>query len=69
MHDQQAGLRNVQCDACHGQASEHMEHPKQKEPVRPDVSTCAKCHTHEQSPAFAEKYREYLEAVKCRAQR
>ncbi len=69
MRDQQAGLRHVQCAACHGQASEHMEHPKQQKPVRPDVAICAKCHTHEQSPAFAEKYREYLERVKCRAQR
>ncbi len=69
MRDQPAGLRHVQCDACHGQANEHMEHPKQKKPVRPDVSICAKCHTHEQSPAFAEKYHEYFETVKCHAQR
>ena len=69
MGDQQTGLRHVQCDACHGQASEHMEHPQQEKPVRPDVSVCAKCHTNEQSPAFAERYREYFETVKCRAQR
>lgn len=67
MRDQQAGLRHVQCDACHGRASGHLEHPKQEKPAKPDVSICVKCHTPQQSPAFAEKYREYFERVKCPA--
>jgi hypothetical protein len=67
MRDQQAGLRHVQCDACHGRASKHAEHPKQEKPTRPDVSTCVKCHTPQQSPAFTERYREYLEKIKCPA--
>jgi len=67
MRDQQAGLRNVQCDACHGRANGHLKNPKQEKPAKPDMSTCVKCHTPQQSPTFAEKYREYLEKVKCRS--
>jgi len=67
MRDQQAGLRNVQCDACHGRANGHLKNPKQEKPAKPDMSTCVTCHTPQQSPAFAEKYREYLERVRCRS--
>ncbi len=69
MEEQQAGLRNVQCDVCHGDTSGHMAHPKQKRPVTTDLSICAGCHTSEHSPAFAQKQREYFDTVKHRAQR
>ncbi len=70
MRDQPAGLRNVQCEACHGDSSAHVDHPEKKKPVRQtEVSTCVKCHTTEQSPDFAKRYHEYYEQARCRAQR
>jgi hypothetical protein len=68
MHDQQAELRQVQCEACHGEAGGHMENPKLEKPMKPDISTCTKCHTSEQSPGFSKQSREYFEKVKCRPQ-
>lgn len=45
-------LANVQCEACHGNASEHVTNPQQpfgKVPPR----NCFTCHTKENSPDFA----------------
>lgn len=70
MRDQPAELRHVQCDACHGQMSKHVSHPREEKPVRrPEVTVCATCHTREHSPGFSETYLEYLQRVECSAQR
>jgi hypothetical protein len=67
MNDQQAQLRNVQCEACHGPAGEHASNPlgtKLRNPI--SQSTCTGCHTVDQAPTFKEEYAQYLERVRCR---
>lgn len=43
------GLRDVQCEACHGAARDHVAAPDTVKPVRdPAVSVCATCHDGKQ---------------------
>ena len=43
------GLRDVQCEACHGPAKAHTQRPMSVQPARvPDVPTCTRCHDGEQ---------------------
>ncbi len=55
------GLKNVQCEACHGHGSEHIL--DFYAPMQPVIrSLCLKCHTERQSPDF--DYNIYLEKVR-----
>ncbi|MFT7518577.1 MAG: hypothetical protein ACI9MC_000709 [Kiritimatiellia bacterium] len=39
------GMRDVQCEACHGPSRAHAKRPEVFKPIRsPDVSTCTECH-------------------------
>ena len=39
------GMRDVQCEACHGPAKAHTKQPLSVRPVRvPEVATCTRCH-------------------------
>jgi hypothetical protein len=43
-----AGLRDVQCEACHGPSAEHVRSPGSALPTRsPDVAVCTGCHDGE----------------------
>lgn len=61
-------LVNVQCEACHGPASDHMKAPlkdiekKKKTISKPTEATCKGCHKKEGNPHFKEF--KYSEAVK-----
>ncbi len=59
------GLRDVQCEACHGPARAHMTHPEDasKRPSKaPDQSTCVTCHDGEQDEGRFD-YPSYLPKV------
>jgi 2',3'-cyclic-nucleotide 2'-phosphodiesterase (5'-nucleotidase family) len=44
-------LVNVQCEACHGNAPEHIQNPLRKTP-RNARKVCVTCHNEKQSPSF-----------------
>lgn len=47
------GLENVQCESCHGPASQHAQDPANSTvPATVEESTCRGCHTPEHSPEF-----------------
>ena len=53
--DQNATLKGVQCETCHGPGKQHVGNPK-KSNIRngADTSLCLQCHDTEHSPGFAE---------------
>ena len=53
--DQNATLKGVQCETCHGPGKRHVGNPK-KSNIRngADTSLCLQCHDPEHSPGFAE---------------
>ncbi len=56
MTEQQPELRNVQCESCHGDATDHLG---QMEPIpvaHPPVQDCIQCHTADRCPGFEEDY-------------
>ena len=53
-----SALRNVQCEACHGKATDHARDGSYGSVT---VSTCARCHDKENSPNF--DFAEYLPKV------
>jgi hypothetical protein len=64
------GLVGVQCEACHGPATEHMKVPmadKEKRKAtmkKPDEASCKVCHIKEGNPNFKEfKFDEAVKAL------
>jgi hypothetical protein len=51
---------NVQCEACHGEGTEHVRGAGR---AKVNEKTCLRCHTKEWSPDW--NYKEYLEKVVC----
>ena len=53
--DQNAKLKGVQCETCHGPGKRHVGNPK-KSNIRSgaDTSLCLQCHDPEHSPGFAD---------------
>jgi len=56
--DVSVGLRNVQCESCHGKAAEHARDGSYGSVT---AATCARCHDKENSPNF--DFAEYLPRV------
>lgn len=52
MKSPQLELANVQCESCHGSASEHLNDASKKPAPRPAMSLCLKCHTVDRCPGF-----------------
>ncbi len=64
MKDQQKELRNVQCENCHGDRTEHLADPGVASKAVPDVKTCLKCHTEYRCPDFEKNYNQEWEKIK-----
>jgi hypothetical protein len=60
---QQPGLRNVQCESCHGYAKDHMETMNPVPVTDPQMEVCAKCHTADRCPDLEENYDEYWQKI------
>lgn len=52
MKDQQMALVNVQCESCHGDATEHLASMKPIPVADPQIDLCLKCHTDDRCPEF-----------------
>jgi hypothetical protein len=55
------GRRDVQCEACHGPASEHVKDPPGHIVAKVGKSECLRCHEAANSPHF--DYQKYLPGV------
>ena len=64
MEAQQAELRNIQCDSCHGDSAPHMEDPTALPQMNPGMETCMKCHTEHRCPDFEKEYLQEWEKIK-----
>ncbi len=60
--EQSSHLKNVDCENCHGPASEHIKTFGQAKFTEPK-STCIDCHTPEQSGEYAGNERVFLEKI------
>ncbi len=55
------GRRDVQCEACHGAGSEHVNDPPEHIVGKVTAATCMRCHEAANSPRFDDaKYRPYV---------
>lgn len=61
--DKTENRREVGCESCHGPGSLHLVTPTKDTIVRPEASTCLRCHDHENSPHFA--YETYLQQIRA----
>ncbi len=52
MKQQQMELVNVQCESCHGSATEHLSDITKKPAPKPVMALCIKCHTADRCPGF-----------------
>jgi len=52
MKQQQMELVNVQCENCHGSATEHLSDMTKKPAPKPVMALCIKCHTADRCPGF-----------------
>lgn len=59
------GLEGVQCESCHGPASEHVNDPATERLERmPSKEVCIRCHDPRNSPDFEKSYTENLLKVR-----
>ena len=66
MKDQPMSLVHVQCEVCHGDATEHLtSFSAEKIPNRkPKIDDCAKCHTPYRSPTLIDGSKVYMDKIK-----
>jgi 2',3'-cyclic-nucleotide 2'-phosphodiesterase (5'-nucleotidase family) len=66
MKDQPMSLVHVQCEACHGDAKEHLASFQASAiPVRkPTVDVCAKCHTSDRNPNLVKDQKIFMDKIK-----
>jgi hypothetical protein len=58
-------LRHVQCEACHGPGSRHVEAPQPANIVRtPAASVCRECHDRKHSEMTPENFDRYWVRVR-----
>jgi len=63
MKQQQPELKNVQCESCHGDATDHLAEMEPIPVPNPPVETCIKCHTADRCPDFEINYDEVWEKI------
>jgi 2',3'-cyclic-nucleotide 2'-phosphodiesterase (5'-nucleotidase family) len=64
MKAQEKELRNVQCESCHGDRTEHLKDPSNVSQTKPAMETCVKCHTEHRCPNFVKDYSKEWEKIK-----
>ncbi|MBN1906727.1 MAG: hypothetical protein JW927_16715 [Deltaproteobacteria bacterium] len=64
MKAQEKELRNVQCESCHGDKTEHLNDPSVVSQAKPGVETCLRCHTEHRCPDFEKEYQKEWEQIK-----
>jgi hypothetical protein len=66
MKQQQMDLVNVQCESCHGNATEHLKSFTNPVPTKkPAIAVCLKCHnTPDRSPNFDKDPKKVFEKIK-----
>jgi 2',3'-cyclic-nucleotide 2'-phosphodiesterase (5'-nucleotidase family) len=64
MKAQEKELRNVQCESCHGDRTEHLKDPSVVSQTKPAMETCIKCHTEHRCPDFKKNYTQEWEKIK-----
>jgi predicted CXXCH cytochrome family protein len=55
MQEMQMAFVNVQCESCHGDATEHLASMKPIPVADPQIDLCLKCHTDDRCPEFEEE--------------
>ena len=64
MKDQQMSLVHVQCEACHGNAKDHLASMQPIPTPRPAIEVCAKCHTSDRNPNLVKDQKIFMEKIK-----
>ncbi len=64
MKAQEKELRNVQCESCHGDRTEHLKDPTNVSQEKPKMENCIKCHTEHRCPDFEKEYQKEWEKIK-----
>ena len=66
MKDQPMSLVHVQCEACHGDAKDHLATFQATAiPTRkPTIDVCAKCHTSDRNPNLVQDQKIFLDKIK-----
>ena len=68
MTDQPMSLVHVQCESCHGDATEHMTtfQASALSAPRPTIDMCAKCHTPDRNPNLVQDQKIFMDKIKHR---
>ena len=61
---QQAELRDVQCDSCHGNTDLHLKDIESMPYKKLDMESCMKCHTSERCPDFEKNFQKIWAKIK-----
>lgn len=61
--EQTPHLQDVGCESCHGPGSNHIANPAAGGFVKQTMDQCMRCHTYEQTPAFAGDYPRYWKMI------
>ena len=64
MKDQPMSLVHVQCEACHGDAKDHLASMQKIPTPKPTVDVCAKCHTSDRNPNLVQDQKIFMEKIK-----
>ena len=64
MRFQQAELRNVQCDACHGNSARHSIDAEFLPGQKPGKASCIKCHTPDRCLDFEKNFQKKWQKIK-----
>jgi hypothetical protein len=63
MTRQQPELMNVQCESCHGDATNHLGSMQPIPVANPPIEVCIKCHTADRCPDMEENYDDYWQKI------
>ena len=64
MKDQQMSLVHVQCEACHGDAKDHLASMQPIPTPRPSIDVCAKCHTSDRNPTLRQDEKIFMDKIR-----
>ena len=64
MKDQPMSLVNVQCEACHGDAKDHLASMQKIPTPKPTIDVCARCHTADRNPNLVPDQKIFMDKIK-----